>query len=260
MNQKEVLRNYFNIPSSLNNDEVLVYFHLCRSTNFTKDVYEGREKFECFCSKRTLSNDTGMGDKKVLATLKLLEEKGYIKLISKGKPPKTPSKYKMIYAESIKKMEPLEEPLKEPLKEPFKSIEKSSFTSNKEPLEEPLKEPLKEPPSKDISKDKSKYSVNDIEELWKLYPRKTDKKKAFEKIKKLLSEYSKEELVRCIQRYSKEVQGTDKKFILMGSTFFNGRYADYLDSNYNDIKPKEVKSNVDYVDEIMKEMYEKGEF
>ncbi|MBM7834987.1 helix-turn-helix domain-containing protein [Clostridium sardiniense] len=167
MYEKEVLRNYFNISSSLSNDEVLVYFHLCKSTNFTKDKYEGREKFECFCSKRTLSNDTGIGDKKVLSTLKSLEEKGYIKLISKGKPPKTPSKYKMIYAESIKRMEPLEEPLKEPLKEPFKSVENTKIINGKEPLKEPIKEPLEDPPSKDISKDMSNniYSAKNNENV-----------------------------------------------------------------------------------------------
>lgn len=124
------------------------------------------------------------------------------------------------------------------------------------PLLKELKKEL-EIHNKKIQKEKSN---KDIEEIWRLYPRKEGKQKSIKNIPKILKKHSKEELIRCIERYVKETEGTDKKFILMGSTFFNGRYADYLDSNYNDIKPKEVNRNIDYVDEIMKEMYEKGEF
>lgn len=70
-------------------------------------------------------------------SLKKLEEKGYIELIKKGKPPKTPSKYKLVYAEKIKN------------REPFESVENTRFKGEREPLNE--QEQLKEPPSKDIN-------------------------------------------------------------------------------------------------------------
>ena len=165
MADKEVSKNYFNIPSTLKNDEVLVYYHLCKSTNFTAEEFRGMSRFECFASKRTLSEDTGIGDKKVLLILKGLEKQGYIKLVSKGKPPKTPSKYRMIYAECLKNVEPLNEPIKEPLREPFESTGNKGFGLYCEPLKEPLEEPLKEPPSKDISKDKSNIYVEIIDYL-----------------------------------------------------------------------------------------------
>ena len=124
----------------------------------------------------------------------------------------------------------------------------------------PLLKELKKVLENHNKKIKKEQSNKDIEDIWRLYPRKEGKQKSIKNIPKILKKHSKEELIRCIERYVKETEGTDKKFILMGSTFFNGRYADYLDSNYNDIKPKEVNRNIDYVDEIMKEMYEKGEF
>ncbi|WP_160687477.1 hypothetical protein [Clostridium sp. C2-6-12] len=84
------------------------------------------------------------------------------------------------------------------------------------------------------------YSSSDYEEVWKLYPNKKGKVVAFRKIPKLLNQYSKEELMRCIKRYSYEVKDRDKQYILNGSTFFNGRYEDYLDNNYQDAQQNEL--------------------
>lgn len=57
------------------------------------------------------------------------------------------------------------------------------------------------------------------------------------KVPKLLKIYSKEELERCIDRYMKECTSKDKQYILNESTFWNTRYIDYLDENYEDVKP-----------------------
>lgn len=72
----------------------------------------------------------------------------------------------------------------------------------------------------------------DVEEIWSLYPNKKGRAQAIKKIPGILKAIGKEQLIRCIERYSKEVVGKDKQFILNGSTFFNGRYEDYLDSIY----------------------------
>lgn len=61
------------------------------------------------------------------------------------------------------------------------------------------------------------------------------------KIPKLLESLGKDVLVGCIKKYSDEVKGKDKQFILNGSTFFNGRYEDYLD-DVIDVK-EEIKDN-----------------
>lgn len=73
------------------------------------------------------------------------------------------------------------------------------------------------------------YSANDAQDIWNLYPNKKGKAQAMKKIPKLLETLGKEVLIGCIKRYSDEVKGKDKQFILNGSTFFNGRYEAYLD-------------------------------
>lgn len=82
------------------------------------------------------------------------------------------------------------------------------------------------------------YSANDAQDIWDRYPNKKGKAIALKKIPKLLQQYGKDHLVRCVDRYAKETKGIEKQFILNGSTFFNGRYEDYLDCNSEPDKPK----------------------
>lgn len=94
--------------------------------------------------------------------------------------------------------------------------------------------------------------INDekvVDKIWSLYPNKKGRAQAIKKIPKIISSIGESQLIRCIERYSLECKGKDKQFILNGSTFFNGRYEDYLDCNFTDektenkeeIKPKENK-------------------
>ena len=151
-----------------------------------------------------------------------------------------------------------------------KEIEKDLINKiNSKYSKELIKEELEKLKDKDISKldllkeldknlkSKSKDNSNqDIEEIWSLYPLKKGKASAIKKIPKLLKEYGKEQIVRCIERYIEEIKkdNKSKEFILHGSTFFNGRYIDYLDCNYQeDIinKPKEepkLKNNISNFD------------
>lgn len=79
------------------------------------------------------------------------------------------------------------------------------------------------------------------QEIWSLYPKKKGKIDAMKKIPNILKETSKEELTRCIDRYKSEFKNGDYTYMVNGSTFFNGRYADYLDENYIVEIPKENK-------------------
>lgn len=84
------------------------------------------------------------------------------------------------------------------------------------------------------NKPNNKYTSNDVEDIWNMYPNKKGKSKAISKIPKVLETYGKEQVVEAIKRYCLEIKGVDKQFVLHGSTFFNGRFEDYLDSNYTD--------------------------
>ena len=72
-----------------------------------------------------------------------------------------------------------------------------------------------------------------FEKLWKLYPVKKGKGQVSDAAKRRLLKVGEEEMVRAIERYTKELD-KDKEWRKPqnGSTFFNSGYVDYLDANY----------------------------
>ena len=90
----------------------------------------------------------------------------------------------------------------------------------------------------------NKYTQQDVEDIWNLYPNKKGKAKSLEYISKILKKHSKDELIKAVERYSLEVKNCDKQFILYGNTFFYSRYVDYLDDNYSQVNDNN-NSNVD---------------
>lgn len=73
--------------------------------------------------------------------------------------------------------------------------------------------------------------------IWKMYPRKEGKGAVSKTQKQKLQKIGYEQLKRCVDRYMAKLEkdGTDKKFIMHGSTFFNSGYVDYLDENYDQV-------------------------
>ena len=78
-----------------------------------------------------------------------------------------------------------------------------------------------------------------FDELWKLYPRKEGRSRV-KKAKKIeLYRIGLEEMTRAIERYKKAKKGKEYEYLQMGSTFFNSGYIDYLDKEYENMKPVE---------------------
>ena len=103
--------------------------------------------------------------------------------------------------------------------------------------------------NKNVKNVKNIYAQK-IDDLWLLYPNKKGKKTAYKKIESLLGEYSFEELKRCVQRYSREIQGVEKQFIKHGSTFFTSGYIDYLDANYEESHISHSSSWMDNIESL----------
>lgn len=88
------------------------------------------------------------------------------------------------------------------------------------------------------SQKSAKSSLSDaeaahFEALWKLYPLKRGKNKVSSDTRKALTAVSVEEMGQAIERYKEEVKAAPAdRQLLHGSTWFNGRYEDYLDANY----------------------------
>lgn len=76
-----------------------------------------------------------------------------------------------------------------------------------------------------------KYKENNIcaffEKAWQQYPKKKGKTAVSKKAKQELYEAGEDKVMAAIKAYSEEVDGRDEKYILHGSTFFNGRWKEY---------------------------------
>lgn len=124
--------------------------------------------------------------------------------------------------------------------------------NNARNLLESIDKILEEVESKAPEKDKNKESektkaANELfEKLWAMYPKKFGKSSVKLAAKKRILKVGEKRMVDAINNYKLSISGKDKEYIMYGSTFFNGRYQDYLDMNAKDIagsakKPKESK-------------------
>ena len=110
---------------------------------------------------------------------------------------------------------------------------KENFNTSKEKVEDPIKnnfkrgikEKFKENITRYNNTSKNKQLEEDFEKLWKLYPRKEGKKKAFEAYKRAIKNgTTNKEIQTGIVNYLTQirVQRTNKQYIKQGSTWFNG--------------------------------------
>lgn len=96
---------------------------------------------------------------------------------------------------------------------------------------------------------KTKSYDDFFEKVWKSYPRKLGKSSVTQKAKKELYEAGEEVVLRAINSYTSEIQenGTAEKYIMHGSTFFNGRWRDYIREPEVQLETKEESEEpVDY--------------
>lgn len=95
----------------------------------------------------------------------------------------------------------------------------------------------------DINITNKKLNINvqteqEFEEVWKLYPRKEDKKKAFLAYKTARKKASFDEIKKGVETYSNHIRvsNTDKRYIKLGATYFNG---ECWANNYEQSEPTE---------------------
>ncbi len=102
-------------------------------------------------------------------------------------------------------------------------------------------------PSEDEKCKRKKHSedVEDFfEKIWKLYIRKEGKSAVTKSAKEEIYNVGYERMEKCIHNYIKQKEGTERKYLLMGSTFFNGRYKDYLEDESTDISSQNNNGQV----------------
>ena len=194
------------------------------------------EKGYCWASNNYFAELYKVSKKSISKWINQLMQKGYIKsqIIYKEGSKSIEERRLYISTPTPKVLYPMEEKFHTPMEEKVK--DNNTYINN--------------------TNNNAVISLDDIDNIWKLYPNKKDKAKAYKYIKRILTKekISVEELGRAVKRYAKEKENTDKQYIKHGSTFFNGAYIDYLDENYQpseSVQPTtKIESSLDLLDLI----------
>lgn len=97
---------------------------------------------------------------------------------------------------------------------------------------------------------KNKYYELFFEKVWQAYPKKKGKSAVSKKAKKELYEAGEEMVLGAIQSYKREIEAneTEDRFIMHGSTFFNGRWRDFIQQTkeVEDVRKQEEEKSIDY--------------
>ncbi|MBI6007443.1 hypothetical protein H8J86_16030 [Clostridium perfringens] len=216
----------------------LVYMEFERRVNSTLEIYKELKTGECNFDYKSWETRLNISHKLLVNSIKILVKNDYIRQTYKGKKG-TQSRYILTRF--------LEQNLEQNLEQ-----KKPSNTNGSKGTMEQNSEQKRVHTSiyNNLNIKSNNIYSSSAEEIWSHYPKKIGKAKAIKKLPALIKEYGQEQLLRCIERYSKEIEGRDKQFICNGDTFFNGRFMDYLDSNFIESEPKQKKikkeSNFDY--------------
>jgi phage replication O-like protein O len=102
--------------------------------------------------------------------------------------------------------------------------ETANITNGETANQERNKEKLKE--------NSASILINDFfEQLWKLYPNKKGKPAVSMKSKQAICKIGYDKMVQAIENYKIDLKNNPWKQAMNGSTFFNGRYEDYFETD-----------------------------
>ena len=83
---------------------------------------------------------------------------------------------------------------------------------------------------KNGKKEKNIYICSFFQSVWDEYPKKLGKNKVTKSAMEQLDEAGEDAVMAAVRRYVEKIKrdGTDEKYIMHGSTFFNGAWHDYV--------------------------------
>lgn len=118
----------------------------------------------------------------------------------------------------------------------------SVYQSSKK-QKQPTKQPMNDPTgNQQVTTNNNDNNNNNIYTIRMAFPGKKTKKVADAKLPKLIEKYGYEQILNTVERYKKDVEqqrinGFKGLNFVNEGTFWNGRYIDYLDENYEAAKP-----------------------
>lgn len=83
---------------------------------------------------------------------------------------------------------------------------------------------------KNVKKEKNIYICSFFQSVWDEYPKKLGKNKVTKAAMEQMEEAGEDAVMAAVRRYVEKIKrdGTDEKYIMHGSTFFNGAWRDYV--------------------------------
>ncbi|KEK24728.1 helix-turn-helix domain-containing protein [Bacillus gaemokensis] len=192
--------------------------------------YANKETKSAFPSLNTLAKKVGCGKKKIIECIKILVEKKYIAKTTRkdDKGDNLSNLYHLLPTPGISRKQDmiLERDQGSVLEKPEVVSEGNTNNTNFN----------KTKLTKNIQRENSDYS-EEFEQLWRLYPKKIDKKLGYKSFKLAIKKHSIEMISLGAQRYAEYIKGNEieTRFIKHATTFFNNEcYLEYADQ----IKPK----------------------
>ena len=223
---------YMVIPIDLTERQALIYMQMYKRCNF-QDMTVKYTLEQLACDIKT----TNIPKITIYKNIQKMIEKGYLQLVKKSSKGNSPI-YRIV---PIIELNTQKEGKPKVNQEKTKGKPKHSNNeglNGEEENQEKAKGKPKDSPIKEKEKENNIYSEN-IAIAIKKYPGKKVKSVRDKKLPSLIKKYGEEQIIRCIDRYLEECKGKDKQYIMYESTFWNGRYIEYLDENYkSEEKPK----------------------
>lgn len=226
---------YMMSPLGLTERQILIYQKLYEKCNFA-DMTVKYTIDQLACDIKIVD----IPEMTIYKNIQGMIKSGYLEVIQKASKGNAPV-YRIIpINEIIKKMGKPKINQEKPKRKPKHSINEDS--SGKLESQEKTKGKPKDNPIKE--KEKENIYSDSIQKIISLYPGKKTKAIRDKKLPGIIKQYGEEQIMRCVERYSKDVANQRKTFPALSymneSTFWNGRYLDYLDQEQNEeITPKE---------------------
>ncbi len=243
---------YIILPLELNTEQREIYWLLYSRMDF--------DTFEVKYTLDQLANDSNeklcITKKKASLIIKEFISKGYLNVLKKGSKG-NPTIYEVVKIDKIGKhksnLKETQRELKGNIRETNKPSDTNSYQDfekhkgNLKETQRELKGNTKVTPTNDKDKDKDNIYI-EIQEIRKYYKGTKSKSVADKKLPKLIKQYTKEQLIRAIERYNKFVMDQRKTGFQLQfkneGTFWNGGYVDYLDENYSDNQTTNYSNDV----------------
>lgn len=209
-------KRYMNCPLDLNERQTLIYKKLnerCDDYNNMTVSYTSEQ----LCSDIKCIDLT---IRIINSELKKMIDKGVISVIKKGTKG-NPTKYKIIKISSLNATNKYHNGKL--------NVRDFNEQNNKIVNFENTNSNLNANPYNNIEKEKH---IKEINSILSIYPKKDGRVSAEVQIIELLKKYDFKELYRCVERYAKECEDRDPKYIQGARRFFKEGYIDYLDVNY----------------------------